>query len=169
MRGSGTEIRGFDPNTGRELEPAYRHGDRSHVEAACAAAAAAFGDYRNASAERRAQFLDTIADNIDAISDQLVDRGHAETGLPQARLAGEVGRTSGQLRMFAGVIREGSWNEARIDPPSPIASRCHVPTFGSAVFRWGPSWCSAQVTSPSRSRWPGATPRPPWPPAAPSS
>ena len=75
VRGPGREIRGFDPHTGRELEPAYGHGDRSHVEAACAAAAAAFGDYRNASAERRAQFLDTIADNIDAISDQLVDRG----------------------------------------------------------------------------------------------
>ena len=119
VRGSGTEIRGFDPHTGSELEPAYRHGDQSHVEAACDAAAAAFSDYRNASAERRAQFLDTIADNIDAISDQLVDRAHTETGLPQARLAGEVGRTSGQLRMFAGVIREGSWNEARIDPAQP--------------------------------------------------
>src|SRR5687768_4824685 len=105
VRGSGREIHGFDPHTGTELEPVYRHGDASHVEAACAAAAEAFGDYRSAPAERRAQFLDAIADNIEAITDELVHRAHAETGLPEGRLTGEVARTTGQLRMFAGVVR----------------------------------------------------------------
>lgn len=48
VRGAGREIRGIDPQTGSFLEPAYPYGDTSHVEAACAAAADAFGPYRNA-------------------------------------------------------------------------------------------------------------------------
>ncbi|MEV3903043.1 aldehyde dehydrogenase (NADP(+)) [Mycobacterium sp. NPDC050551] len=117
--GSGAEIRGFDPNTGSELEPAYRYGDASHVDAACAAAADAFAEYRSAPAEKRAQFLEAIAERIEAVKDTLVARAHAESGLPEARLTGEVGRTTGQLRLFAAVLREGSWNGARIDPPLP--------------------------------------------------
>ena len=119
VAGTGTEVRGFDPAAGTPLEPVYRHGDAADVDAACAAAAAAFGLYRTTSSEQRAQFLEGIADNIEAIKDVLVPRAIAETGLPQARIAGEVGRTTGQLRMFAGVLREGSWNGARIDPALP--------------------------------------------------
>ena len=119
VRGSGAEIRGFDPNNGTELDPVYRYGDASHVEAACEAASAAFADYRGTSGEQRASFLETIADNIESIRDEVVARAVAESGLPQARLTGEVGRTTGQLRMFAAVLREGSWNEARIDPAMP--------------------------------------------------
>ncbi len=117
--GTGTEIRGFDPSAGTVLEPAYRHGDESHVEAACAAAAGAFGAYRATTSEQRATFLEAIAANIEAVADTLIPRVVAETGLPAARIAGEVGRTTGQLRLFAAVLREGSWNEARIDPPQP--------------------------------------------------
>lgn len=119
VSGTGTEIRGFDPSAGIGLEPPYRHGDESNVEAACAAAAEAFGPYRATTSEARAAFLEAIADNIDAIRDALVARASAETGLPQARITGEVGRTTGQLRLFAGVLREGSWNGARIDPAQP--------------------------------------------------
>lgn len=119
VSGTGTEIRGFDPSAGIGLEPPYRYGDESNVEAACAAAAEAFGPYRATTSEARATFLEAIADNIDAIRDALVARASAETGLPQARITGEVGRTTGQLRLFAGVLREGSWNGARIDPAQP--------------------------------------------------
>src|ERR671918_188464 len=100
VRGTGAEIRGFDPSTGTELDPVYRYGDASHVEAACTAAAEAFAEYRGVSADRRAPFLEAIADNIEAIRGELVARAVAETGLPEARLAGEVGRTIGQLRLF---------------------------------------------------------------------
>lgn len=119
VSGTGDEIRGFDPAAEVELEPAYRHGDQSNVEAACAAAALAFGPYRATTSEVRAAFLESIADNIDALRDALVARASAETGLPQLRLSGEVGRTTGQLRMFAAVLREGGWNGARIDPAQP--------------------------------------------------
>ncbi len=119
VRGTGDEVRGFNPATGTALEPAFRHGDQTHVETACAAADAAFGAYRATTAQQRAQFLEAIAANIEAVAEVLVPRAVAETGLPEARIAGEVGRTTGQLRLFAAVLREGSWNGARIDPAQP--------------------------------------------------
>ncbi|CDO22406.1 NADP-dependent fatty aldehyde dehydrogenase [Mycolicibacterium mageritense DSM 44476 = CIP 104973] len=142
VRGTGVEIRGIDPQTGKVLEPGYAYGDESNVEAACAAAAAAFPAYRATTAEDRARFLETIADNLESIRDALVERAHAESGLPRPRLTGEVGRTSGQLRMFADVLREGSWNEARIDPalpdrtplPRPDIRQRSVPLGPVAVF-----------------------------------
>ncbi|HEX9833022.1 MAG TPA: aldehyde dehydrogenase family protein, partial [Mycobacterium sp.] len=137
-RGSGAEIRGFDPQRGAELEPAYRYGDSSHVDAACAAAAEAFGEYRTTDSGRRAAFLETIADNIEALREDLVARAAAETGLPTARLTGEVGRTTGQLRMFAAVVREGSWNGARIDPAQPDRKPLPRPDIRQRTIPLGP-------------------------------
>ncbi|GFG52411.1 aldehyde dehydrogenase (NADP(+)) [Mycolicibacterium agri] len=142
VRGSGKEIRAFDPTAGHELEPAYPYGDASHVDAACAAAAAAFADYRATTSEQRARFLEAIADNIDAATDAIAARAVAESGLPQARLTGEVARTTGQLRLFADVLREGSWNGARIDPalpdrkplPRPDIRQRSIPVGPVAVF-----------------------------------
>jgi NADP-dependent aldehyde dehydrogenase len=142
VRGSGKQIRAFDPTAGHELEPAYAYGDASHVDAACAAAASAFADYRATTSEQRARFLEAIAANIEAVKDALVDRAVAESGLPRARLMGEVGRTSGQLRLFADVLREGSWNGARIDPampertplPRPDIRQRSIPVGPVAVF-----------------------------------
>ena len=139
VRGSGAEIRGFDPSTGTELDPVYRYGDASHVEAACAAAAAAFGAYRATSREQRASFLEAIADNIEAIRDELVARAVAETGLPQARMTGEVGRTTGQLRLFAGVAARGQLERrAHRSRRCPTEHRCPVPTFANAASPLGP-------------------------------
>src|SRR5262245_46365409 len=138
VHGSGAEVRGFNPNTGAELEPAYRHGDASHVEAACAAAADAFDEFRNTSSEQRAAFLEAIAENIEAIRDDVVARAAAETGLPEARLIGEVGRTAGQLRLFAGVLREGSWNGARIDPALPDRTPLARPDLRQRQIPLGP-------------------------------
>jgi 2,5-dioxopentanoate dehydrogenase len=138
VRGSGAEIRGFDPNNGTELDPVYRYGDASHVEAACEAAAAAFAEYRGTSGEQRAAFLEAIAGNIESIRDEVVARAVAESGLPEARLTGEVGRTTGQLRMFAAVLREGSWNEARIDPALPDRTPLPRPDIRQRSIALGP-------------------------------
>lgn len=119
VTGSGSAVHGIDPATGGRLLPAYAHGTEADVARATAAAADAFGPYRATSSEDRAHFLLTIADNLDAASEVLVERAVAETGLPPARITGEVGRTSGQLRLFASVLREGSWHGARIDPAQP--------------------------------------------------
>ena len=142
VAGTGAEVRGFNPATGEPLEPAFRYGDESHVDTACAAAAEAFGPYRATGSEQRAQFLEAIASGIEAIKPELVERAVAESGLPEARIGGEVGRTTGQLRLFAAVLREGSWNGARIDPaqpdrtplPRPDIRQREVPLGPVAVF-----------------------------------
>ena len=138
VRGSGKQIRAFDPTAGQELEPAYSYGDATDVDAACAAAAAAFADYRSTTAEQRAQFLEAIAANLEAAKDALIERAVAESGLPQARLTGEVGRTTGQLRLFAGVLREGSWNGARIDPALPDRTPLPRPDIRQRSIPLGP-------------------------------
>src|ERR1700754_5033313 len=99
VRGSGKPISAFDPATGLTLEPAYHHGDSSNVDAACAAAGAAFHEYRATTSEQRAQFLEAIASNIEAVKDTIIARAAAESGLPTGRITGEVGRTTGQLRL----------------------------------------------------------------------
>jgi 2,5-dioxopentanoate dehydrogenase len=138
VTGTGAEIRGFDPAAGQPLEPAYRHGDNTNVEAATAAAAAAFPTYRATTSEQRAQFLEAIAVRIEAVSETLIARAVAESGLPQARITGEVGRTTGQLRLFAAVLREGSWNGARIDTALPERAPLPRPDIRQRFIPLGP-------------------------------
>ena len=112
-------IRGIDPSTGKELDPPYGGANAADLERACALAAAAFDKYRETSNEARAKFLETIAERIVGIGDALIERAMLESGLPRARLEGERGRTVNQLKLFASVVREGSWLEVRIDPAMP--------------------------------------------------
>ncbi len=119
MFGTGEKIRAVDPSTGEELEPAFAYGGDEDVDRACAAARAAFRSYRAVEPTRRARFLERIADNIDAVGEALVARAHAESGLPVARVTGERSRTTGQLRMFATLLREDGVEQPRIDPAQP--------------------------------------------------
>lgn len=93
--------------------------DAPDVAAAAAAAAAAFTTYRQTTPEERAAFLEAVAEEIEADRDAIVAAAVAETNLPGARLAGEVGRTTGQLRMFADVARLGDHLGVRIDRARP--------------------------------------------------
>lgn len=81
--------------------------------------AEAFVSYRKTSAESRAVFLETIAANIESLGEELIGKACEETNLPAPRLTGERGRTTMQLRMFAQMLREGSWVEASIDTANP--------------------------------------------------
>jgi 2,5-dioxopentanoate dehydrogenase len=113
----------------------------AHVNQACDAAARVFDAYRSLAADRRAAFLDRIAAEIEA-NDELVQTAHSETALPIPRLTGERARTAGQLRMFATLVREGSWVDARIDRaqpqrtplPKPDVRRMLIPIGPVAVF-----------------------------------
>ncbi|MGK2867105.1 MAG: aldehyde dehydrogenase (NADP(+)) [Mycobacterium sp.] len=138
VTGTGAEVRGFDPAAGEPLKPVYRHGDSGDVEAAAAAAAAAFPVYRATTSEQRAQFLEAIASGIEAVKETLIARAVAESGLPQARITGEVGRTTGQLRLFAAVLREGSWNGARIDTAQPDRAPLPRPDIRQRFIPLGP-------------------------------
>lgn len=134
--------RATDPASGQMLEPAYAGGDGDQVEQACALAWAAFDRYRESTPAQRAQFLEAIAGQIEALGDALIERAMAETGLPRARLQGERGRTCGQLRTFARTVRAGEWLDVRVDQaqperqPLPRADlrQRHIPLGPVAVF-----------------------------------
>lgn len=113
----GGELFQSAPATGAAMS--VHSGGDAEVDAAVRAAEDAFLTYGWTSRETRAAFLETIADEIDAIGDQLTTVGHAETGLPEARLQGERGRTCGQLRLFADHIRKGDYLDRRHDAALP--------------------------------------------------
>ena len=94
-------------------------GTTALVDQACEAAEAAFWSYGYSTREARAAFLNTIADEIEARAQAITDIGTRETGLPEARLNGERGRTTGQLRLFADHILKGDYLDTRHDPALP--------------------------------------------------
>ena len=94
-------------------------GTTALVDQACEAAEAAFWSYGYSTREARAAFLNTIADEIEARAEAITDIGTRETGLPEARLNGERGRTTGQLRLFADHILKGDYLDTRVDPALP--------------------------------------------------
>ncbi|MEP2717092.1 aldehyde dehydrogenase (NADP(+)) [Pseudophaeobacter sp.] len=89
------------------------------VDQAVLAAEDAFWSYGYSSDAERAAFLNAIADEIEARAEAITQIGSAETGLPEARLQGERGRTTGQLRMFAAHILDGSYQDRRHDAALP--------------------------------------------------
>ncbi len=89
------------------------------VDAACLAAEAAFASYSQATRAERAAFLRAIAEEIEARADAITEIGSQETGLPAARLQGERGRTTGQLRLFADHIEAGAYLDRRMDAALP--------------------------------------------------
>lgn len=93
--------------------------EQPDVAAATAAAADAFGAYRATTPEERSAFLETVAAEIEADKDAIIPEAVRESGLPEGRITGEVGRATGQLRMFAGVVRQGDHLGVRIDPALP--------------------------------------------------
>lgn len=117
----GTEgtLRATNPATGDEIEPPFGGGNTDDVDTACTLAWTAFDTYRAISLERRAQFLEAIAQGILDLGDVLVDRVMAESGLPRPRVEGERARTAGQLRLFASVVREGRFLATTLDSPLP--------------------------------------------------
>ena len=117
--GGGAAFRGVDPAKGEQLEPTYHCASIEDLNRAADLAEEAFVAFRKLSGRERGRFLRNIADGIEAIVPELVERANRETALPEARLKGESGRTINQLRLFAQVVEEGSWVNARIDPAQP--------------------------------------------------
>ncbi|UTW08148.1 aldehyde dehydrogenase (NADP(+)) [Pseudomonas benzenivorans] len=113
------EHRSLDASSGEALPYAFIQATPEEVDAAAQAAAEAYPLFRSLSALRRAEFLDAIADEVDALGDDFVALVTRETALPTARIQGERGRTSGQMRLFAKVLRRGDFYSARIDRALP--------------------------------------------------
>lgn len=138
VKGSVGEVRGVNPETGETLEPAYGGATREQLDEACRLAAEAFDPYRSAPREARAAFLEAIAQNILDLGDELVERTVAESGLPRGRIEGERGRTVGQLRLFAQVVRDGRYLGARIDPALPERKPLPRPDVRTRMIPLGP-------------------------------
>ena len=140
--GTAGTFRAIAPATGDEVGPQFTGLDRDELSQATAAAAAAFAEYRQSTPADRGAFLDAIAEEIEGLGDELLETAHLESGLPLARLQGERGRTCGQLRLFADVVRQGDHLGVRIDPalpdraplPRPDLRLRHVPLGPVAVF-----------------------------------
>ena len=135
---AGAPIQALNPATGELLGPVYYSASRTEVDQAAQLAAQAFPIYAATSGKAKGTFLRRIAEGLDAVQQQLAERAHLETALPMPRLLGEVSRTTGQLRLFASVVEEGSWVEARIDTAVPDRKPLPRPGLRSMLRPLGP-------------------------------
>lgn len=116
---TGKKFNGFNPATGTHLPGDFYPATLAEVDEAMNLADKAFAEYRHIGRFKKAAFLRSIADEINALGDELIERAMAETGLPAPRLQGERARTTNQLYMFAQLVEEGSWVEAIVDTAIP--------------------------------------------------
>jgi alpha-ketoglutaric semialdehyde dehydrogenase len=123
---------------GADMHPLYASSSVEELNTAAMAASQAFETFGKSSGADRAALLRTIAAGVEVASAQLVARATLETALPETRLQGEVGRTCGQLRLFASFIEEGSWQNARIDTALPDRKPNSRPDIRSMLFPVGP-------------------------------
>jgi len=136
--GNGASFHATNPATRTSLAPAFATAGPDDIHLACTLAAAGFDAYRATSAEQRAVFLERIASGIEALGPTLIERAMAETGLPQARLEGERGRTTGQLRLFASVLRNGLWQQIAVDSALPQRLPARRPDLRLRQIALGP-------------------------------
>lgn len=134
----GTTFHAQNPAAGVALEPAFHSASAAEIDTAVALAAAAFPAFSEATGSQRAALLRGIGAEIEALGQPLFDRLMAETALPEPRVKGETGRTTGQLRLFANLIEEGSWVDARIDHADPARAPLPKPDVRSQLMGIGP-------------------------------
>ena len=127
-----------NPETGELLKPFFYEGTPQDVDRALVLAERDFDACREIKAESRANFLETIALELLALEKELVERATQETGLPQERLSGELGRTVHQLRLFAQRVKEGSFLDARIDRAIPDRTPLPKPDIRQMQIALGP-------------------------------
>lgn len=131
-----------NPKDQTDLDTTFYAASTSEVDQAVGKADKAFQDYKSLGNEQRASFLEAIGDELLQLDQVLIDRCMQETALPEARLIGERMRTVNQLKLFAQVVREGSWVNARIDTaipdrqplPKPDIRQMQVPLGPVGIF-----------------------------------
>jgi 2,5-dioxopentanoate dehydrogenase len=134
----GTIFYAVNPATGKKLEPAFYSATSDDIDQAATLAGDAFHDLANVSGRDRALLLRHIADNLTAESAAIVERANLETGLSLPRLQSELKRTTGQLNLFADVLDEGSWVNARIDEADRERKPIPRPDIRSMLRPLGP-------------------------------
>ena len=114
-----SSFQSFSPGANQFLEGDFFYATGEEMEYALKLTQQAFSIYQKTSFNSRAQFLEAIAEEIMALGDALIERCSAETGLSPSRITGERGRTCGQLQLFATLLRDGWFVDARIDQAQP--------------------------------------------------
>ncbi len=132
------QFHAINPAEGVRLEPAFYEATAGDIEQAVDAAAQAQDTLVTVTPQVRGRFLREIAWAIESLGEELIQRCRAETGLPEARLAGERKRTVNQLVMFAELVEEGSWVDARIDLGRPQRSPVPKPDLRRMLMPIGP-------------------------------
>jgi 2,5-dioxopentanoate dehydrogenase len=112
-------MKALNPATGRPIEPDFALGGPAEVDRAARLADEAFDSYNRTGLDERADFLELIADRLDAVRRELAERAALETGLPVPQLQAEAARAAVQFRQFAEVVRQGRFRHATIDPAQP--------------------------------------------------
>ncbi len=129
---------GVNPTNGEVLEPAFYSATHYDIDLATTLAQDACPILAGLSGHERALLLRSIADGLTAEGPAITERAHLETGLPMPRLQGELGRTTGQLRLFADAVEEGSWVNARIDEADRERKPLPRPDLRSMLRPLGP-------------------------------
>lgn len=134
----GAAFRAFDPAKNTPLEPTFLSAGSEDVERATQLAAEAAPVWAKLSGAARHKFLLTIAEKLETKATELVARAMQETGLPEARLKGEVARTAGQLRLYGEAAQRGDWLDARIETALPDRKPLPKPDHRSMFRAIGP-------------------------------
>jgi 2,5-dioxopentanoate dehydrogenase len=132
-----TTFHAVDPRTGAQ-GAAFDEATPADVHAAVTAADAAFRSGALRDRDARAALLRGAAARLRAAGDEIVAVAEAETGLPEARLRGELERTAGQLEAFAAVVDAGDYVEAIVDTPDPDAKPIPRPDVRRMLVPIGP-------------------------------
>jgi 2,5-dioxopentanoate dehydrogenase len=127
-----------NPANGQRLATGFSPATAEEGDSAANLAAEAFAVYSRVSGREKGAFLRGVAAKIEVLAQELIERAQQETALPKARLEGETARTCGQLRLFAQVVEEGSWCEARIDRADPGRKPAPKPDLRSMFRPLGP-------------------------------
>jgi len=134
----GSVFYAVNPATGEKLEPAFYSATSDDIDQAATLATDAFDHLATLSGRDRARLLRGIAENLLAEGAAIVERANLETGLPLPRLQSELKRTTGQLNLFADVLDEGSWVNARIDEADRDRKPIPRPDIRSMLRPLGP-------------------------------
>ena len=130
--------RSVNPATAVALEPDFFPATAAEADHSCALAEQATPVLAALSGQKKAAFLRDIATRIEAATPALVARATQETGLPEARCQGEIGRTMSQLRLFADLVEKGDWIDARIETANPDRKPLPKPDHRSLLRPVGP-------------------------------
>jgi acyl-CoA reductase-like NAD-dependent aldehyde dehydrogenase len=133
-----TAIVGIDPRTGEPVGDGVPETTPEHLDQLLTAAAQAAEAFAGSEPAVRAGLLRALADALDAQAAPLAELAGRETGLPAARLIGEVARTSFQLRLFAEVVDDGGYLEATLDSADPGAAPAPRPDLRRMLEPLGP-------------------------------